>query len=82
MTFTWRKSKLTTIDGTKLHPSLTLGKIVDRYESSETELEYIAFCIACGEEHWDIDPDAENYHCEHCEEFKVYGVEQLILLLA
>ena len=39
----------------------------------------MGFCIACGEEHYSIEPDARNYKCDACGENKVFGAEQIIL---
>ena len=38
------------------------------------------FCIACGAEHYSVEPDARNYPCEECGERKVYGAEELVLM--
>ena len=39
----------------------------------------IGFCIACGEQAFDVEPDARKYECESCGEHKVYGAEELLL---
>jgi hypothetical protein len=38
------------------------------------------FCLACGEEAYGVEPDAQRYRCESCDALKVYGIEQLILM--
>lgn len=38
------------------------------------------FCLACGEEHGYVEPDARKYHCTCCGAHKVYGAEELILM--
>jgi hypothetical protein len=38
------------------------------------------FCVACGAEHDCVEPDARRYHCTCCNEHKVYGAEELILM--
>jgi hypothetical protein len=56
-----------------------------------TEEEYVehtdgddGICLACGD--WvfgGVEPDAENYHCEYCNENQVYGTdgtEQALIL--
>jgi hypothetical protein len=40
----------------------------------------IGFCISCGCEAYGVEPDAENYKCESCGEYKVVGAEQLLVL--
>jgi predicted RNA-binding Zn-ribbon protein involved in translation (DUF1610 family) len=39
------------------------------------------FCTACGEEVEGVEPDARNYECEVCGERKVYGAEELLIML-
>jgi hypothetical protein len=38
------------------------------------------FCLACGEEHASVEPDARKYHCTCCGAHKVYGAEELLLM--
>lgn len=38
------------------------------------------FCINCGEEKHGVEPDAENYHCDCCNENQVYGAEQILIM--
>ena len=37
-------------------------------------------CLACGEEVDGVEPDARRYTCESCEQPKVYGLEELMLM--
>ena len=37
-------------------------------------------CLACGEVHENIEPDAGKYVCEACGERKVYGAAEIVLL--
>jgi len=53
---------------------------------SEKEVDEMMFegtggvCIDCGEIHYDgIEPDAEDYKCDVCGEFKVMGIENALL---
>ena len=41
--------------------------------------DYEGLCLACGEQAYGVEPDAENYECENCGENMVYGAEQLLL---
>ena len=41
--------------------------------------DYIGFCLACGEEHYNIEPDARKYPCESCGENQVYGAEEILI---
>ena len=38
----------------------------------------MGFCIACGLEHMEIEPDARRYPCESCGEKAVYGAQELL----
>jgi hypothetical protein len=40
------------------------------------------FCLACGEEAYGVEPDARKYECESCGAKKVYGAEELLIMLA
>ena len=39
----------------------------------------LGFCVACGEEHSGIEPDARNYECTNCGKMEVFGAEQIII---
>lgn len=41
----------------------------------------IGFCVACGSEHYGVEPDARKYKCEECGKRAVYGAEELLLML-
>jgi len=49
-------------------------------EAAEAD-EYMGFCIACGAEAYNVEPDARKYECEECGENKVYGAEELLMML-
>lgn len=40
----------------------------------------LGFCLACGNEVYGVEPDAERYPCGSCDQHKVYGLEQLMLM--
>ena len=68
------------IDGIKVHPSITVDRIVAACERRMSSLDDPGFCIACGEEFESgIEPDAHGYECEACGEPAVYGCEELAL---
>ena len=54
---------------------LTLNQIMEAIEQDNSN----GFCIACGAEAYGVEPDAEAYTCESCDEPKVYGAEQLLI---
>jgi len=37
------------------------------------------YCLACGAEHYSIEPDACRYHCEGCGEDQVYGAQEILI---
>jgi len=57
---------------------LTLDRVIQAVESDE----YIGFCVACGAEAYGVEPDARKYECEACGKPKVYGAEELLLMIA
>jgi hypothetical protein len=71
------------INGVKVHPRITEEVILEAVERSTTSLDNPGLCIACGEEVYGIEPDAEGYACEACgAEEAVYGAEELLLRIA
>ena len=38
------------------------------------------WCLSCGEEAYNVEPDAEKYPCESCGERRVYGSEQIVVM--
>ena len=61
-------------------PKHTPDEILEMAEASMMDLENLGICIACGEEHYNCEPDARKYKCEECGEMKVYGLEELVLM--
>ena len=57
--------------------NLTLDQITQAVESGE----YVGFCIACGAQADGVEPDARRYLCDVCDELKVFGAEELIMML-
>lgn len=43
-------------------------------------VDYIGYCLACGAEHDGIVPDGREYQCEACDEFQVYGAEEILMM--
>jgi len=60
-----------------IHPSITKERIVEACERQMTSLDNPGFCLACGEEADECEPDARRYECESCGERRVYGAEEL-----
>lgn len=62
----------------KIHKSVTLEKVMEACENDDNE----GFCIGCGHEHSEVEPDARGYKCENCDQNFVYGAQELLILLA
>ena len=65
----------------KIHPSLTIEKIMEAVERSQTTLDNPGFCLACGNEQDGCEPDARNYECEECGALKVFGAEECMVMI-
>jgi hypothetical protein len=61
-----------------LPKKLPLADIISAVQKDDN----LGFCIKCGEEAYGVEPDAENYECESCGEFAVYGAEQILINIA
>ena len=57
---------------------LSLAKVLAAAESGES----VGFCLACGSTASGVEPDARQYACERCNAKKVYGAEELVLMMA
>jgi hypothetical protein len=66
----------------KIHPDVTVAKIVDACERHQTTLDNPGFCIACGVEAEGVDPDARGDECDECDAMQVYGAQELMLYVA
>jgi predicted RNA-binding Zn-ribbon protein involved in translation (DUF1610 family) len=56
---------------------LTIDTVMFAVESGDS----VGFCVACGAEAYGVEPDARKYKCESCGQAKVYGAEELLMLL-
>ena len=65
-----------------MHKSITLDRLMEAVERSNTSLDNPGFCLACGAEADGCEPDARQYECEECGAKKVYGAEELLMRLA
>lgn len=60
---------------TEVHKDITWKRIQEAIEEGNN----IGFCINCGEEAFQIEPDAREYECWFCEESSVYGAEEILM---
>ena len=58
-------------------PKITIDRILEAVESGED----MGFCLACGDEAYGVEPDARKYECESCGTDKVYGAQELLLMV-
>jgi hypothetical protein len=49
--------------------------LIDRLMTDEN----VGFCIRCGHEHSNVEPDRDNELCSECGERGVFGVEELLV---
>ena len=56
---------------------VSMDQILEAVEADDN----IGFCLACGEEHYGVEPDARQYPCESCDAPKVYGAEELLFMV-
>ena len=54
--------------------------IKDEEEYHDLEEDHFGMCLACGEEHYNCEPDASGYTCEMCSEKKVEGMANLLMM--
>ena len=59
-----------------MHPSITLDSILAAVAD-----DYIGICVRCGQEQEGVEPDARKYECESCGKPKVYGAEELLMMV-
>ena len=59
----------------------TQGRTVQVSASSilGMDLEDIGYCLACGAERYQTEPDARRYPCEDCGRSTVYGAQELLM---
>lgn len=60
-----------------MHASITAKRVMAAVKRDD----YTGFCLACGKTRKGCEPDARNYPCPHCKEEKVYGAEELLLMV-
>ena len=56
---------------------VSIEQVMDAVEQDDN----LGFCLACGEEAWGVEPDARRYPCEVCGEKKVYGAQEILLMV-
>lgn len=67
------------INGIEVHPDVCLDVILDAVQARQEDLSNPGFCIACGAEADNCEPDARGHECEACGAPCVYGADELLL---
>lgn len=62
---------------TKTAMKIDLARVMKVIETDNTT----GFCLACGAQHDGVEPDARRYTCEECDAPKVYGAEEILLMI-
>ena len=63
----------------KIHSSITTERLEEAMKESLFGDSNMGICVACGEDQYGVEPDAEKYLCESCGTYAVYGVETLAI---
>ena len=63
----------------RVHPSITLARLDDALSRYDTTLDNPGFCLTCGADADNCEPDARRYTCEACENESVYGAQECLL---
>ena len=58
-----------------------IRQVLHYIESNIQNRKNIGICIACGEEQDNCEPEARYYRCDNCGARKVFGAEELLLML-
>ena len=66
----------------KMHPSITLDRVMDTIERRDMALDNPGFCLACGADAEGVEPDAQRVECEACGEPAVFGADEILLMMA
>ena len=57
---------------------VTLSRVMKAVEADDNS----GFCTACGVKVHGVEPDARKYVCESCGEAKVYGAEEILMMVS
>ena len=63
----------------KVHDSITFKRVEEAVERYNNSLDNPGFCLECGEEADQCEPDARDYECEHCGANRVMGAMEILL---
>ena len=63
-----------------LNRAITAERLIDAEQRRMRTLDNPGFCVACGHEQGDCEPDARKYKCEECGARQVYGSSELLMM--
>lgn len=63
------------------HRSITVERLLDAAYRENVALDNPGFCLICGDEAMECEPDARNYTCEACGAKQVFGAQEILLHL-
>jgi len=66
----------------RIHPSITITRIMAALEDAASSTENPGFCFACGEDASGCEPDMRHGECECCDATQVFGAEEALIILA
>lgn len=64
-----------------LHASVTAERVAAAVEREMVSLDNPGFCLACGADADECEPDARNYECEECGERRVFGAQECLFMI-
>ena len=64
----------------RIHISVTEARVLEATERQMITLDNPGFCLACGEEAMECEPDARGYLCESCDNHTVYGASEVMMM--
>ena len=65
-----------------MNKTITIERVMEAVEESMFGNSYPGFCLECGDNVDNVEPDAENYECEACGSFRVCGAELVLAMVA
>jgi hypothetical protein len=63
------------------HASITFERIIDAVERENITLDNPGFCLICGDEAMECEPDARNYTCDNSGAEQVFAAAEVLLYL-
>lgn len=61
---------------------LPVGLTIEAILGAAAADENTGFCLACGEEAYNVEPDARSYECAACGAWRVFGAEEIVIMLS